>query len=123
MTTFSNGSLVWVDLGHSYGRWPAEVVDPGEARKEASNSKYVSKTTFVPERDTNSGLKENKAADQSEGAASTSDKLPLKDISSRNNANMEPVVVDTMVSLRFFDDLKDWETFNFWKFGSLYTHT
>ena len=121
MTTFSNGSLVWVDLGHSYGRWPAEVVDPGEAKKEDSSSKYmyVSKT-FVPKRDTEPGLKKNKAVDKGEGAASTSEELPLKDISSRNNANKEPAVVETMVSLRFFDDLKEWETFNFRKFGSLY---
>merc|ERR1712061_138657 len=107
MTTFSNGSLVWVDLGHSYGRWPAEVVDPGEAKKEDSSSKYmyVSKT-FVPKRDTEPGLKKNKAVDKGEGAASTSEELPLKDISSRNNANKEPAVVETMVSLRFVDDLK-----------------
>ena len=102
MSSFSNGSLVWVDLGHSYGRWPAEVVDPNDMRKgDSTSNKDVSKS-FVPKRDAESRLKEN----GSEGATPSSSKRPLKDISSNSNANKECETAPRMVSVRFFDDLK-----------------
>ena len=102
MSSFSNGSLVWVDLGHSYGRWPAEVVDPNDMRKGDSASKKDVSKSFVPKRDAESSLKENR----SECATPSCSKAPLKDISSNSNANKECVTAPTMVSVRFFDDLK-----------------
>ena len=71
MYSFSNGSIVWVDLGHSYGRWQAEIVDPNDVRKEDSTSKDVSKS-FVPKRDAESSLKGNR----SDGETSSSRKTP-----------------------------------------------
>ena len=82
MPSFSNGYLVWVDLGHSYGRWPAEIVEPNDMRKEASKSQDESKS-FVPKRDPESSLKNNSSDDAT--SISSSRKTPLKDISSRSN--------------------------------------
>ena len=74
MSFYSNGTVVWVDLGHSYGRWPAEIVDLRQVQSTSKASKDVSKT-FVPKRDPESSLKE----ENGDEATSSSSKTPLDD--------------------------------------------
>ncbi len=96
---FSLGSIVWVDLGYSFGRWPGEVVDGKWGKSE---SKDVMRT-FAAKREARN--------------------TPLKEVTLRNNVireeNVPPVVensepgpsskenkVAARICVRFFDDDK-----------------
>jgi hypothetical protein len=76
MSTFSNGSLVWVDLGFSYGRWPGEVVDLNEVeagKKDKEKAEEDVGKSFIPKRDVDFKLTKGKC-------------FPLKDVSFKDNA-------------------------------------